>query len=156
PYMMFVAPQGNDPVWRNTETKTDIPSHVKFNNFGFTVDGDFSLPLSEEFVSKNAKKPGEKLVLITGGSVVHGVGATSNDKTIAGRLEHVLNQQQSEVHYRVINLGMGSWIAYQQFIGLSLFGLPLRPDWIVVMDGHNDGATVCAQGSGVANPMNWP
>ena len=156
PYMMFVGPPGKDPVWRNVETKTDIPSHMRFNNLGFTVDTDFSIPPSDEFLKVYAKKPGDRFILITGGSVVHGVGATANDKTTAGQLEAVLNARQSKYRYRVVNLGMGSWIAYQQFLGLSLFGLPLKPDWVVVMDGHNDGAVACAHGSGPGNPMEWP
>src|SRR5262249_38064107 len=49
-----------------------------------------------------------------------------------------------------------SWIAYQQFVGLSLFGLPLNPDWVVVMDGHNDATMPCATGSGAGNPLQWP
>lgn len=51
---------------------------------------------------------------------------------------------------------MGSWIAYQQLVGLTLFGLPLTPDWIVSMDGHNDASVACAHGSGPGNPMEWP
>ena len=104
---------------------------MTFNNLGFNVASDFSMPPSAEFISQYAAKPGEKLVLITGGSVVHGVGATSNENTIAAQLEATLNARQSTYKYRVLNLGMGSWIAYQQFLGLSLFGLALKPDWIV-------------------------
>src|SRR5262249_9638817 len=96
------------------------------------------------------------LVMITGGSVVHGVGATANDRTIAARLEQHLNERSKGRHYRVINMGMGSWIAYQQFIGLSLFGLPLNPDWIIVMDGHNDAQSGCALSSGGGNRLWWP
>ena len=157
PYMMF-AVNGNarNLVWRNVETKTDIPSKMSFNNFGFAEDRDFSFPVNDAFVKEFGKKPQEKLILITGGSVVHGVGATANDRTIAGELQRTLNERQSRHKYRVVNLGMGSWIAYQEFVGLSLFGLPLRPDWIVAMDGHNDGAVVCSQGSGPGNPMEWP
>ena len=99
---------------------------------------------------------GEKLIVITGGSAVLGVGATSNERTIAGQLEAVLNERQSRQKYRVLNLGMGSWIAYQQLVGLTLFGLPLAPDWIVTMDAHNDATVTCSHGSGPGNPMEWP
>jgi hypothetical protein len=156
PYMMFVGNPGKNVFWQNLETGSPIPSTVTFNNLGFNVSDDLSVPPSPAFIGKYAKKPGEKLVLITGGSVVHGVGATANDKTTAALLEATLNARQSRYRYRVINLGMGSWIAYQQFVGLSLFGLPLQPDWIVTMDGHNDGAVSCAHGSGPGNPMGWP
>ena len=156
PWMMFAGQPMTNPVWRNVETKTDVPSTMKFNNLGFMGTIDFSVPPSREFLQAYEKKPGERLVAITGGSVVHGVGATANDKTTAAQLEAILNAQQSTHRYRVANLGMGSWIAYQQFIGLSLFGLPIKPDWIVVMDGHNDAAVACPHGSGAGNPMGWP
>lgn len=156
PYMMFVSSTDDHPTWRNIITSTDVPSRMTFNNLYFNFSGDFTLPLGQEFIGRYGKKPDEKLVLITGGSAVHGVGATSNEKTTAGQLEARLNAAQSTQKYRVLNLAMGSWIAYQEFVGLSLFGLPLKPDWVVVMDGHNDGAVACISGSGAANPMNWP
>jgi hypothetical protein len=156
PYMMFVSTTSRHPIWLDLVNKTEVPSQMTFNNLGFNVASDFAMPLSAEVISQYAKKPGEKLVLITGGSVVHGVGATSNEKTTAARLEATLNARQSTYKYRVINLGMGSWIAYQQFLGLSLFGLALEPDWIVTMDGHNDAAVTCPHGSGASNPMSWP
>jgi len=140
PYMMFAAHPGKNLTWRNIETKQDIPSRMTFNNLGFMGSLDYTVPPNAAYFETWAKKPGERLIAITGGSVVHGVGATSNDQTIAGQVEATLNARQSTHKYRVINLGMGSWIAYQQFLGLSLFGLPLQPDWVIVMDGHNDAA----------------
>ena len=43
-------------------------------------------------------------------SLPHGVGATKNQNTIAGRLMHHLNEKSNGVRYRVLNMGMGSWI----------------------------------------------
>ena len=57
--------------------------------------------------------------------------------------------------YRVLNMAMGSWIAYQQFIGLSLFAKPLNPDWVVVFDGTMMEAA-CGYGTGPGNPLGWP
>jgi hypothetical protein len=157
PYVMFSAmSHASDLVWRNRETNTDIPSRMRFNNLGFAESGDFSFPADDAFVTTFGKKLGERLVLITGASVVQGVGATSNENTIAGQLQRVLNEKQSRQRYRVVNLGMGSWNAYQEFVGLSLFGAPLRPDWVVAMDGANDGGLACAQGAGPGNPRDWP
>ena len=156
PYMMFVGQTMRDPVWRNAETGSDVASRMTFNNLGFTNESDFSFPPDDAFVAKFQRKPDERLVLITGGSAVYGVGATANDRTIAEQLEAVLNQRQSIRRYRVLNLGMGGWIAYQQLVGLTIFGRPLEPDWIVTMDGHNDATVTCAHGSGAGNPLEWP
>lgn len=156
PYMMFGAFAGKNPTWRNIETNQDVPSRMTFNNLGFMGSLDYSVPPNAAYFEAWAKKPGERLIAITGGSVVHGIGATSNGATIAGQLEATLNASQSAYKYRVINLGQGSWIAYQQFVALSLFGLPIGPDWIIVMDGHNDATVSCPHGSGPGNPMGWP
>ena len=156
PYMMFGGHPQKNPIWRNIQTKTDIPSTMSYNNFGLTIDIDVSIPPTPEFLRKYSKAAGEKLVVVTGASVMNGLGATANEKTIAGQLEVALNRGQSKHKYRVLNLAVGSWISYQQFIGLSLFGLPLKPDWIVVMDGHNDAGVSCPAGSGVWNPVGWP
>jgi len=154
PYMMFAAHPGSGVVWTNVLKDSTIESKMKFNNFGFAEANDFSFsPKSDG--KDNLRKPGEKLVLMTGGSAVYGVGASANEHTIPSQLQRYLNAH-SEVKYRVINMGMGAWIAYQQFIGLSLFGRGLDPDWVVVMDGRNDGVTACAHGSGVGNPLGWP
>ena len=145
PYMMFVVGRVRNPVWRNAETGSAVPSRMAFNNLGFANDRDFAWPPDAAFVTQFGPQPGEKLIVITGGSAVLGVGATSNERTIAGQLEAVLNERQSRQKYRVLNLGMGSWIAYQQLVGLTLFGLPLAPDWIVTMDAHNDATFLLAR-----------
>lgn len=154
PYMMFSFHRQKDPVWVDTLSDTTIPSTLSFNNYGFAEEGDFSLWPEDGGIADGG--PNVRTILITGGSVVHGVGATANENTIAGQLQRILNQSQDRYTYRVVNLGMGSWIAYQQFVGLSLFGVRFDPDWVVVMDGHNDGAVPCSHGSGPGNPLGWP
>ncbi len=156
PYMMFGAQSGGGFSFYNLITRTNVPSKISFNNYGFAENFDFNIAPDQQYLQKYGKKPGEKIVLITGGSVVYGVGATGNDKTIAAQTQRYLNLRSGGARYRVINMGMASWIAYQQFIGLSLFGLPFDPDWVISMDGHNDGVVACAHGCGVANPLGWP
>lgn len=156
PYMMMVGPHFTNPTWWNTETETSVPSRMAFNNLGFTNERNFAFPPDQTYQDTFGKKPGEKLVVITGGSAVHGVGATSNETTIASQLEKLLNERQTRYKYRVLNLANAGWIAYQQFIGVALFGLPLDPDWAITMDGHNDATVTCAHGSGAGNPIEWP
>jgi len=133
--------------WRDVFKNVDIPAEHRRNNYGFRMDED--LDYGKEYV----KSPGERLVLITGGSAVHGVGATKNETNVAARMEQFLNEKQNRWHYKVLNFGMGSAIAYQQFLALTLWGKWMDPDWIVVMDGHNDIAVCSAHSQGAGFPM---
>jgi hypothetical protein len=142
-------------VWRDTIRGRDIPSTMRLNNYASPAGFDFEIAPDAAYLDRHARHPGEHLVIITGASVVVSAGAARDETTISARLEHHLNTKSGE-RWRVLNMAVGSWIAYQQFVGLSLFAKPLDPDWIVVMDGANDGAAPCLHGSGPANPMEWP
>jgi len=146
-YVMFTTAPGIYAQWQNDLTGERYPAHVVTNSLGFNDPREFSL--TEPYI----KSPNERVVLFTSGSVGWGVGATATDKTVAGRMEYHLNRLQSSVKYSVINLSMGSWIAYQQFLGLQLWGDSFDPDWVVVMDGHNDAGVGCGFSQGVGNPM---
>src|SRR5262249_51633369 len=65
-------------------------------------------------------------------------------------------EKSEGVRYRVINIAMSSWLAYQEFVALSLFAMPLDPDWVVTLDGINDASAPCIFGSGAVNPIEWP
>jgi hypothetical protein len=68
-------------------------------------------------------------------------------------MQYYLNNAQSKFAYTVINMSMGSYLAYQQFLALSLWGESFRPDWVVAMDGFNDAVTGCGFSQGIGNPM---
>jgi hypothetical protein len=68
-------------------------------------------------------------------------------------MEYYLNSLQSGERYTVINQAMGSWIAFQQFVGLQLWGAQFDPDWVVSMDGFNDAGVGCSYSQGPGNPM---
>lgn len=145
-YVMFTTAPGPYKAWTNQLTGANITSTVATNALGFNDPHEF------DYTKPYKKAPNEKVVLFTGGSVAWGVGATATDRTVAGRMQHYLNQLQHEIKYTVINLGMGSYIAYQQFLALSLWGESFDPDWIVAMDGFNDAVVGCASSQGVGNP----
>src|SRR5215210_1468472 len=126
PYVMFTTSPGVYKFWHNDFTKELYPANVVTNSLGFNDPREFSL--SKPYI----KAPNEKVVLFTSGSVGWGVGATATDKTVAGRMEHYLNNLQTDQKFTVVNLSMGSWIAYQQFIALQLWGQTFEPDWVVV------------------------
>jgi len=156
PYTMFTAHPSKGITWTDIIKNTQIKSTMAFNNYGYAEPFDYQVIPDAAYLERHGKRDGERIVLITGGSAVHGVGASKNQNTISAQLERHLNEKSKGTRYRVLNMGMGSWIAYQQFVGLSLFGLPFDPDWIVVMDGHNDGSAPCIHGNGAGNPYWWP
>lgn len=142
-------PHSSYDNWYNSFTNETIKANVTTNNRGFNDKHDFGL-------EPYKKAANERVVLFTGGSAAWGLGSTSTDTTIAGRMEHYLNAAQSKWRYTVVNQAMGSWIAYQQFIGLELWGAAFDPDWVVSMDGHNDAGVGCAYSQGVMNPLYFP
>jgi hypothetical protein len=52
---------------------------------------------------------------------------------------------------------MGSWIAFQQFIGLQQWGSQFDPDWVVSKDGFNDaGGSPERKAAIVSSPLRTP
>jgi hypothetical protein len=147
PYVMITTAPGDYPQFSNTFTKEIYRSTVRTNSLGYNDPHEFSLTRPYK------KAADEKVVLFTGGSAAWGVGATATDRTVAGRMQYYLNSLQSGEHYTVINLAMGSWVAFQQFIGLQLWGSQFDPDWVVSMDGFNDAGVGCNYSQGPGNPM---
>ena len=147
PYVMITTAPGAYEKFSNTFTKDNFRSTVRTNSLGYNDRHEFSL------TSPYKKAANEKVVLFTGGSAAWGVGATATDRTVAGRMQYYLNTLQSGERYTVINLAMGSWIAFQQFIGLQLWGAQFDPDWVVSMDGFNDAGVGCNYSQGPGNPL---
>src|SRR5580704_14710304 len=81
PYVMFATAPGTDAVWANELTGQNYPAHVVTNTLGFNDPHEF------DYTKPYRKAANERVVLFTGGSVAWGVGATSTDKTIAGRMQ---------------------------------------------------------------------
>ena len=147
PYVMTTTAPGDYREFFNTFTNESYRSTVRTNSLGFNDRHEFD-------PSRPYKKAAnERVVLFTGGSAAWGVGATATDRTVAGRMEYYLNSLQSGERYTVINQAMGSWIAFQQFVGLQLWGAQFDPDWVVSMDGFNDAGVGCSYSQGPGNPM---
>src|SRR5262245_55556386 len=129
PYTMFAnAPHSHYSTWHNMLTGQAVKADINANNEGFNDPRDF------DWRKPYTKAANEKVVLFTGGSSAWGIGSTSFATTAAGALQAELDRAQSKVKYTVINLAMGSWIAYQQFIGLEMWGTQFDPDWVIIMD----------------------
>ena len=149
PYVMFSTPHvaSKGFVWDDQYHKRQIGAQISNDQFGFAMTEDVSLSRIRP------KAENERVVVFSGGSAAWGVGASSDATTIAGQLESKLNAAQNRFQYRVLNLSMGGWTAYQQFIALAMYGHNLQPDWIVTMDGFNDGAVACAHSQGAGYPL---
>lgn len=149
PYVMFQNPYipSGGYRWNDAFHGKLIVGSIFNNKLGFSSREEYS------FSKVRAKGPNERVVLLSGGSAAWGVGATSNDTTVAGRMQSILNTSQTRYRYTVLNLSMGGWISVQQFIALALYGRNLQPDWLVTMDGVNDVAVTCAHSQGAGHSM---
>ena len=110
PYVMHTSSMGGEGEWNDVVNQQRYPYRIQSNAQGFTLDFDLELVPTPQYLEQHRKKPGDRVVIFTGGSTVHGVGATANAQTVVEVAERVLNDRQSKYHYRVLNLGMGSWV----------------------------------------------
>jgi len=148
PYVMTGQVAGTHyNVWWDEIRHRMVTVDVATNNAGFPDSEDFDI------AKPHAKSENEKIVLFTGGSTAFGVGATSNATITHQKLSKFLNAAQSDVHYKVVNLAMGGWIAQQEAISLDLWGRLFNPDWIITLDGVNDSTVGCAMSQGTGNPV---
>ena len=144
---MFLTAPGTYSEWHNQFNGEYFAAHIVTNSLGFNDLHEF------DYTKPYPKAPNERVVLFTGGSVAWGVGSTTTESTVAGRMQYYLNSMQNPIKYTVINLGMGGYIAYQQYLALELWGECFDPDWVVAMDGFNDAVVGCASSQSVGNPM---
>lgn len=82
-----------------------------------------------------------KRVILTGGSVAYGYGATSDAATIAGRMEYHLNEKDRRGTHRweVVNCGFPAATSFQELIGiLQTAGPPAAGQYLVSFSGCND------------------
>ena len=133
PYLMTgQVPNNHYVLWLDAIRNRNVNVDVTTNNAGFPTSREFNI------ASPYVKRANEKTVLLTGGSTAFGVGATSNANITDQKLEHFLNAAQTDVHYTLVNLAQGGWIAEQEAIALDLWGRLFQPDWIITLDGVND------------------
>jgi hypothetical protein len=149
PYTMFSTPYNPSKGWQWDDQfhGRKINAQLTNNEYGFPMKEPVSL------TKVRPKASNERVVLLSGGSSLWGVGGSSDANSISGQLELKLNAAQSKFHYTVLNLAMGGWASFQEFIALSMYGPNLQPDWIVTMDGENDAAVACAHSQGAGYPL---
>jgi lysophospholipase L1-like esterase len=84
--------------------------------------------------AKNNHAEGKRNIIILGGSVAFGYGATNDKQTISSMLENILKNDE----YEVFNLSQGGFTSFMDLFSLSVIGLYLEPNIIIVMEGYAD------------------
>lgn len=82
-----------------------------------------------------------KRVVVTGGSVAFGYGATADGNTIAGRLRHHLNRidHRGQYSWEVVNLAVPAATSFQELIAaLQHVDAGRPPDYLISVSGWND------------------
>lgn len=97
------------------------------------------------------KPPGRVRIVVLGGSVAWGLGATADDRTVAGRLEAHLRQQRPGLDVEVVNAGQVGFVSGQELILYHRLVAGLSPDLVLLFDGYNDVE------ADISNPVSdWP
>jgi lysophospholipase L1-like esterase len=122
------------PVGMRLFNDEDKISGVENNTFGFR---------SSEFTKK--EKSVIRIVLL-GGSVAYGCGATSNDKTISGHLENILKKKFGlNPKIECFNLAQINNFLSQDLLIANTFFLKLKPDYVISLAGWNEIAAFYLQ-----------
>ena len=127
------------------EKKRNLGGWVSFKSFTPNISGkyittnDFGMRSQwslREMVQRARSNRGEgkRNIVILGGSVAFGYGATNDELTISSVLNDILGRDK----YEVFNLAQGGFTSFMDLFSLSTIGLFLEPDIIIVMEGHAD------------------
>lgn len=89
----------------------------------------------------NPKPSGVYRIFLVGGSVAFGSGAPSDESTIAGYLQGIMNKQLSQrtnVRYEVVTAANTAWSSTQERIVIENVLSELSPDMVISLSGVND------------------
>ena len=80
-------------------------------------------------------------VFLTGGSTAYGCGASSDDRTIGGYLQAILNRELTPttgMQYEVFTMANSAWSSTQERIVIENRLSELQPDLVIELAGNND------------------
>ena len=77
-------------------------------------------------------------IFMVGGSTMFGAGATSDETTISGYLQHILSERDFEFDIEVINSGIQGADSNTELNLIEQKLVTLSPDLIIIYDGWND------------------
>jgi lysophospholipase L1-like esterase len=84
------------------------------------------------------KPAGRYRVVVLGGSSAWGLGSTSDERSVPGRLEALLREQHPDRDIEVINAGQPGFTSAQELIYFHRHISRLSPDLVLLFDGYND------------------
>ena len=127
------------------EKKRNLGDWVSFKSFTPNISGEYintndygmrSRWSLREMVqrARSNRREGIRNIIILGGSVAFGYGATKDELTISS----VLNKTLGKDKYEVFNLAQGGFTSFMDLFSLSTIGLYLEPDIIIIMEGYAD------------------
>jgi lysophospholipase L1-like esterase len=122
PYLGYA----NKPGYAREKTEKN-PTSARHNSFGFRGP------------ETTWNKPdGVWRVFCMGGSSTYGLGPTSDETNWTARLEAHLNAANPPKRVEVINGGCQGWSTHESLINLSIRGVNLQPDLVLVYQTFND------------------
>ena len=114
---------------------------INVNSYGFRGEEITKEKSSETF-----------RIFMVGGSTVFGAGSSSDDKTITGHLEKLLDKEIRDYKFEVINAGVpgANSVREEYLIKESL--LEFNPNMIIIYDGLNDAANAIINKNDLGKP----
>ena len=100
--------------------------NANLNNYGFR---------GPDIDPANSKKLNR--IILVGGSTMYGAGATSDETTIAGNLQQIINNSLPLNNFEVINAGIQGINSYAEITVIEDI-IELNPSIVIVLDGWND------------------
>lgn len=100
-----------------------------------------ALGFRDKRTTYSGKPEGTVRIFVTGGSVVHGLGTTTQAQTFPNVLEQMLNENAGKTsgsRYEVVNTGFPAWATTHEKILVQQRLVDLQPDVIIMFSGSND------------------
>jgi hypothetical protein len=101
---------------------------ARFNSLGFR---------SPEFLGLPPKKQNEFRIVLTGGSVTESWNVGEKG-TLDRQLEKRLRTLRPDIDFKIFNISNGAWISFQELIAMQLYGLDIKPDLVIDLNGFTD------------------
>ena len=161
--ILLLVIEGTANVWWLTQSNCEFEQNEIFQNFdevekrqlcldfyNIQISGDEIIPnQSTNSITINSlgfrgsefseiKSPDTYRIFMVGGSTMFGAGATSDETTIPGYLQNLLNEKDFEFNIEVINSGIQGADSNSELKLIKQKLVHYHPDLVIVYDGWND------------------